>query len=251
MPCLQPLPTRVQCVTLANWIKASLLEKRFLLPLTTLLAALLLVACTFTPKFEQAQQAFIWQCDGDIIETRLLNEQLWLQLPATTFWLNLPQQRAASGARYANGEGTAVWNNGNKARITTPEKTWQNCQLISQGKAGNLEKPLQVTNTNTAPNELVLRATGHNPSWTFEAQQNGESVLLQNFGTQRITFAASEVITQDLIKTLYQAKDADGNPIEYKVENILCIEINTGEPYPHRVELQYLDKKYQGCGKSF
>lgn len=235
-------------MTLASWIKPNWIKQAF----TLLLAAWLLVACAAAPKFEQAQQAFLWQCeDGSLMETRLLDEQLWLQLPATTHWINLPQQRAASGARYANGEGAAVWNNGNKARITTPERTWQNCQLISQGKVGTLDKPLQMTNTNTSPNALVLRATGHNPSWTFEAQQNGESVLLQNFGTQRIKFAASEVIKQDLIRTLYQAKDADGSFIKYKVENILCIEINTGEPYPHRVELQYLNKKYQGCGQSF
>ncbi|HKM14871.1 MAG TPA: MliC family protein [Marinospirillum sp.] len=232
---------------------ASLINKRLLLQLaTTLLAAGLLVGCTFTPKFEQATQANLWQCeDGSLMETRLLGEQLWLQLPATTHWINLPQQRAASGARYANGEGASVWNKGNKARVTTPERTWKNCQLISQGEAGKLDKPPQITNTNTSPNALVLRATGHNPSWTFEAQQNGTLVLLQNFGTQRIKFAASEVIKQDLIRTLYQANDVDGNLIEYKVENILCIEINTGEPFPHRVELQYLDKKYQGCGQSF
>lgn len=231
---------------------ASLINRSFLPLLTILLAAWLLVACAAVPKFEQAKQAFIWQCDdGDIMETRLLNEQLWLQLPATTSWLSLLQQRAASGARYANDEGTSFWNKGDKARVTTPEKTWQNCNLLTKGAAGKLKQPELIAGTDSSPNALVLRATGHNPSWVFEAKQNGELVLLQNFGTQRIKFTASEVVTQDLIRTHHQAKDSEGKLLKYKVENILCIEINSGEPFPHRVELQYLDKKYQGCGQSF
>ncbi len=230
-------------MTLVSWIKQAF---------TFLLAASLLVACAVTPKFEQAEQAVLWQCDdGDLMETRLLNDQLWLQLPATTSWLNLSQHRAASGARYSNGEGASFWNKGDRARVATPEKTWHNCNLLSQGKAGKLKKPELIIGTDSSPTALVLKATGHNPSWTFEAQQNGQLVLLQNFGTQRITFTGSQVVKQNLIRTLYQAEDIDGNSIEYKVENILCIEMNTGEPYPHRVELQYLNKKYQGCGKSF
>ena len=239
-------------MTLASWIKASLIKRSFLPLLTTLLAASLLVACAVAPKFEQAKQAVLWQCDdGDLMETRLLNDQLWLQLPATTSWLNLSQHRAASGARYANSEGTSFWNKGDRARVTTPEKTWQNCNLLSQGKAGKLKKPELIIGTDSSPTALVLRAPGHNPSWTFEAQQNGELVLLQNFGTQRITFKDSKIIQQDLIKTLHQAHDLKGQLLEYKVENILCIEIQSGKPFPHRVELQYLGKKYQGCGQSF
>lgn len=230
-------------MTLASWIK---------LKLSFLLAAGLLVGCAASTKFEQATQADHWLCeDGSLIETRLAGEQLWIQLPSSAEWLNLPQQRAASGARYSNNEGTSFWNNGSRARITTPEKVWQNCKQAASGKPGDLPKPDLILGTDISPDAIVLRATGHNPAWTFEAKQNGQLLLLQNFGTQRITFKDSTIIEQDLIKTLRQAKDAKGNLLEYKVENILCIEINTGEPFPHRVELRYLNKKYQGCGQSF
>lgn len=230
-------------MTLASWIK---------LKFGFLLAASLLVGCAFTPKLEQAKQADLWLCeDGSLIETRLASDQLWLQLPASSEWINLPQQRAASGARYSNGEGTYFWNKGQRSRIATPEITWESCQRTSSGKPGSLKKPDLVLGTNISPDAVVLRATGHNPAWTLEAKQNGHLVLLQNFGTQRITFKDSKLIKQDLIKTLYQATDSEGNLLKYKVENILCIEINTGEPFPHRVELQYLNKKLQGCGQSF
>lgn len=240
-------------MTLVSWIKASLINRSFLSLLTILLAAWLLVGCALsTPKLTQATQADLWLCaDGSLIETRLANELLWLQLPASSSWINLPQQKAASGARYSNGEGTSVWNKGNRARIATPEITWENCQRTASGKPGDLEKSNFITGTNASPDAIVLKATGHNPGWTLEAKQNGHLVLLQNFGTQRITFKDSKIIEQDLIKTLRQAKDSEGNLLEYKVENILCIEINTGEPFPHRVELRYLNKKYQGCGQSF
>ncbi|GLR63382.1 MliC family protein [Marinospirillum insulare] len=241
-------------MTLVSWIKASSNKTGWakLARLACLLATGLLVACTSIPKLEQATQADFWLCeDGSLIETRLGKEQLWLQLPASTHWLALPQQRAASGARYSNNEGTSVWNKGHRSRIATPEITWQNCQRTASGKPGELEKPKLVAGTNTSPDAVVLKASGHNPGWTLEAKQNGQLVLLQNFGTQRITFKDSKVIEQDLIKTLSQAKDPDGNLLKYKVENILCIEINTGEPFPHRVEIHYLNKKMQGCGRSF
>ena len=243
MQCWQPLPTRVPCVTLAYLIKPKL---------TFLLAAWLLVGCAASSQLKDATQADLWLCEeGSLMETRLAKEQLWLQLPASNEWINLPQQRAASGARYSNNEGTSFWNNGNRSRITTPEKTWENCKQAGSGKPGQLTKPDLIIGTNNSPDALVLRATGHNPAWTFEAKQNGHLVLLQNFGTQRIRFTASKIIKQDLIKTLHQAQDTEGNLLNYKVENILCIEINTGEAFPHRVELNYLDKKYQGCGQSF
>ena len=243
MRCWRLLPTRVPCVTLAYLIKPRL---------TFLLAAWLLVGCAASSKFEQAKQADLWLCEeGSLMETRLAGEQLWLQLPSSNEWLSLPQQRAASGARYSNNEGTSFWNNGNRSRITTPEKTWQSCQQVASGKPGELPKQDLILGANIAPDALVLRATGNNPGWKLEARQNGSLVLLQNFGTQRITFQDSRIITQDLIKTLYQAKDPEGNLLRYKVENILCIEVNTGKPFPHRVELLYLDKKYRGCGQSF
>lgn len=243
MLCWQLLPIRVQYVTLVSWTKQAF---------AFLLAASLLVGCAVAPKFEQATQADLWQCEeGSLIETRLAGEQLWLQLPASTEWLKLTQQRATSGTRYANQEGTSFWNNGTRARLATPVKTWQSCNLVASGKPKELAKPNFIAGTNASPDALVLKATGYNPAWTLEAKQNGHLVLLQNFGTQRITFKDSKLIKQDLIKTLYQATDSEGNLLKYKVENILCIEINTGEPFPHRVELHYLNKQLQGCGQSF
>jgi len=230
-------------VTLASWTKPTF---------SLLLAAWLLAACASSSQFEQATQADLWLCeDGNLIETRLAGKQLWLQLPGSSRWLSLVQKRAASGKRYSNQEGTSFWNNDNRARLATPEKVWKNCKRAASGKPGEISKPHFVSGTNISPDALVLKATGHNPGWTLEAKQNGSLVLLQNFGTQRIKFEDAKIIEQDLIKTLYQAKDTEGNLLKYKVENILCIEINTGEPFPHRVEVQYLDKKLQGCGQSF
>lgn len=234
-------------MTLTSWIK-----RNFSLLATFLLIATLLVGCAFTPNLEEATQADFWLCeDGSLMETRQAKEQLWLQLPASSNWVSLPQKRAASGARYSNGKGTSVWNKGHRSRVATPEKTWEKCQRTASGKPGKLEKPDLVSGTNISADAVVLKATGHNPGWTLEARQNGELLLLQNFGTQRITFKDSKIIEQDLIKTISQAKDSEGKLLEYKVENILCIELNTGEPFPHRVELRYLNKTYQGCGQSF
>lgn len=237
---------------LASWIKTLNLLKikaKFLAALAVI--GLPLTGCS-AAQLEAAHQADLWLCpDGSVIETRLATKQLWLQLPGSSSWLALPQQRAASGQRFSDEAGTSVWISAQRSRIATPQRLWQNCQLTASGTPGQLRKPQLISGTNLDPNAVVLQAQGGNPKWTFEAKQNGQLLLLQNFGTQRIKFTGAKILSQDLITTLYQAQDQQGNSLHYKIENILCIDTATGTPFAHRVELNYLEQKLLGCGQSF
>ncbi|MBE0506936.1 MAG: MliC family protein [Marinospirillum sp.] len=226
----------------ANWIK----------PLLYLLsAAWLLTGCSSNPRFEEAQQASIWVCDGtDIMETRQLGQALWLQLPQSDEWLLLTQARAASGSLYRDEQGSSFWNQGNRARVETPQKTWLRCQLEQSGTAGELDV-FYIPGTDHSPEALTLRATGHNPRWTLEVRQNGKAVLLQNFGTRSVQFKGVKQVHQDMIERRYEAMDDQNRLMRYQVDNVLCIEVGSGEPFPHRVRVEYQNQEYRGCGQSF
>lgn len=225
----------------ASWIK----------PLCLLSAAWLLAGCSNNPRLEEARQASIWVCDGaDTMETRLQGENLWLQLPDSDTWLLLTQARAASGSLYRDEQGSSFWSKGDRARVETPQKTWLRCQLQQSGIAGELDK-VYIPGTDHSPDALTLRATGHNPRWTLEVRQNGKAVLLQNFGTRSIAFTEVKQVHQDLIESRYEALDDQGRLLRYRVDNVLCIEVGSGEPFPHRVQIDYLDQEYRGCGQSF
>ncbi|SFX20725.1 MliC family protein [Marinospirillum alkaliphilum] len=213
-----------------------------------------LAACSSNPQAQQpeaVQQASLWLCDGmDVMQTRSAVNKLWLQLPGSEDWLELPQARAASGALYSNGQGSSFWNRDERARVTTPEREWLNCQLQATGEVGSLELPF-IPGSNTSPEAVTLRASGHNPGWTLIIRQNGTGELLHNFGTRRTSLKKAEQVHQDLIRRQYRIQDEQGQTAEYTVENILCVEVGTGEPFPHRVTLEYQGHQYRGCGQSF
>lgn len=229
-------------MTLANWIKRLAIYSLLALPLA---------GCA-SGQLHQATQADLWLCsDGSAIETRLAGTNLWLQLPASDIWLELEQKKAASGVRYSDNSGVSVWYNNSRARIATPQRLWDNCQMTASGKPGQLKKPNITPGTNFDPEALVLEAQNTYPDWKFNVFQKGEALLLQNYGTLRIKFTGVKIITQNPIKTIYQAVGPEGKMLEYKVENVLCIEDRTGKPFMHRVELNYLNQTFKGCGQSF
>lgn len=201
-------------------------------------------------RVEEATQAFWWLCDGqDAMETRLLDATLWLQLPGSQDWLLLPQARAASGALYSNAQGTSFWNRGDRARIATPQKTWADCQLIHVGPPGST--PTYIPGTNHSPDALILKASGQNPSWQLEVRQRGDALLTQHFGTRQMNFSNIRQVQQNPLERRYEMQDAQGNMANLQVENLLCIELGSGEPFPHRVLVEYLNQEYRGCGQSF
>lgn len=215
----------------------------------------LLSACASGPQQAQwgdALDAHLWVCDGqDVMQTRQAGEQLWLQLPNSDSWLELDLTRAASGSLYQNEQGTRFWNQGERARVFTPQKDWNQCSLEASGTPDELESSSLIAGTDNRPDALTLRVIGHHPGWLLEIRQKGEGQLSFNFGTETYPLTEIEQTDQDLIQRSYLAQLPDGEELRYQVDNVMCIDIKSGEPFQHRVEMTFQGQSYRGCGQSF
>ncbi|WP_162299702.1 MliC family protein [Marinospirillum perlucidum] len=230
-------------MTCRNWIKGLIL----------LQPVLGLTGCSFlTPQLNDATQAHLWQCeDQELMETRQVDSYLWLQLPASDSWLQLGRSRAASGQLFRNAEQqTSFWTQGERARVETPEKTWMQCQLKESGQAGELDKPDSLPG-NASPEAITLRARGAYPGWSLEVRQAGSGQLTFNYGTEKHQLTNIEQTHQDLITRRYQAQTPENETVTYQVDNRICIDVNSGEPFQHRVEISFQGQTYKGCGQSY
>ncbi len=235
-------------MTWANSTKG--LPARRFAPGVVLGFALLLSACASKGP-EQATLASWWQCeDLSLFQVRQQGEHLWLQLPDSEHWHALSPARAASGSRYTHPDGLLFWSQGSRARIETPEQSWMQCQRLSQGDPTSLEHP-QIVGADASPEAIVLSASGDQPRWRLTVRQSGEGEITLEFGTRRIGFDQIEMTHQDLIRSDYQARTKDGEPLRYQVENRICIDPGSGVAYQHRVTLHFQGQVLQGCGEGY
>lgn len=246
MLCWPLLLTRVLFVTFPCWIKGSL----------GLLTSLMLVGCASGPaeqaSFGDIQETSLWVCDDDaVMETRQAGNKLWLQLPNSDSWLELDRGRSASGNLYENARHTRFWVQGERARVFTPQQEWNFCRLEATGSLDEMDASSLIAGTDNAPDALTLRATGHHPGWMLETRQKGKGRLSFNFGTETHELSEIEQTHQDLIVRRYQARISEEERLEYQVENIMCIDIKSGEPFQHRIEITFKGQTYRGCGRSF
>jgi len=232
-------------VTCPCWIKT---------PFTSLLVSLLLAGCSQlqpATEFEDATEAQLWICDGqDVMESRQAADKLWLQLPNSDSWIEMQKGRSASGSLYRSNNPASFWYRGERARVQTPQKTWSQCHLENQGEAGDLERPL-IAGVDNSPEAITLKAKGSYPGWSLEVRQKGSGTLTFNYGMETIQFSEVKLTHQDLIVRRYQAVTTEKEPLEYQVENVMCIDVNSGEPFQHRVRVTFQGQEYKGCGQSF
>gem|GEM_PF-1864272 len=234
-------------MTYPCWIKYSL---------TGLLTSLLLVGCASSgpqePQFGDALETSLWVCDEqDVIQTRQAGERVWLQLPNSDSWLELDRSRSASGNLYQNQRDTRFWTQGERARVFTPQRDWNLCRLEASGTPDEVDASAFIAGTDNTPDALTLRATGHHPGWLLEIRQKGEGQLSFNFGTETHKLKDIEQTHQDMIVRRYQGELPDGEPFKYQVENVMCIDIKSGEPFQHRIEMTFQGQTYRGCGQSY
>ena len=220
-----------------------------------MLTSLVLVGCASAPeraRFGDTLETSLWVCDDrDIMQTRQAGDQLWLQLPNSDSWLELDRGRAASGTLFENQRDTRFWSQGERARVFTPQQDWNRCHLEARGRPEEVDPRQLIAGTDNAPDALTLRAIGHHPGWLLEIRQKGEGRLSFNFGTETHDLTNIEQTHQDLILRRYQAQLESGEAFNYQIENVMCIDIKSGEPFHHRVEMEFQGQTYRGCGQSF
>lgn len=155
--------------------------------------------------------------------------------------IELPQQPAASGARYAEGE-TEFWNKGDSATLQLDGQTHD----------------VRIVDSERDPWERArrggvdFRGVGQEPGWFVQIREEFQVELSLNYGTTDIVtpLSSKEVDYVYNTVTYRTASPLSPLPIQIVVEQGACYDAMSGEGFTHSVTVQIGEEnEYVGCGR--
>ncbi|MFW6235871.1 MAG: MliC family protein [Desulfovibrionales bacterium] len=204
-------------------------------------ACTLLSACLASapaPREPEPEQPFslVYFCNGSPFSVIFSEEQVRLDLG--TRITVLPQIRAASGARYTDGE-TTFWSKGSEALLDLPGQEPMQCQGV----------PAQDPWEEAALRGAVLRAIGQEPGWTLEIVPEQWIRLVLDYSAKMVFAPVTEPHPTGT-KTLRYATRAEGNDLIIPVTAQACTDIMSGELFPLQIQVEFDDRQLSGCGRT-
>lgn len=149
--------------------------------------------------------------------------------------LVLPQAVSASGARYANEDGSIeFWNKGDAASFTL-DGTTHACSATDDPSPWAEARKRGV----------LARGIGTEPSWWAEVERSEHPVLRADLGGRKLEITP---ITANAGATAFTGLAGDGTLVTLSVFEGECSDGMSDQGYPARVELAVGEQTYRGCG---
>ncbi len=175
--------------------------------------------------------------DGFQFTARVADDTTWVFLPDTT--IALPHVVAASGARFSDGRMT-YWSKGDEALLETGTESHTSCRN-NRGRAAREVARLSGVD---------FRAVGQEPGWLLDVDDGERIVLLAAYGSERYVFPASAPeVDRAAATTTYRAA-AGGHELVVLIEERLCHDGMSGEPYESTVSVRLDGEELRGCGRA-
>jgi putative lipoprotein len=201
------------------------------------LAVLALTAsCAAPPAQEPAArgETQVYYCPENFqFVARAGREDAWLFLQDGE--VTLPAVPAASGAKYANAT-TSFWTKGDEALLETVQGAYESCSV----------RPSSGLWKEAADRGVTFRATGNEPGWILEMGNEGETVLIVDYGEKRHRFATAEPARAG--DRLVYKSSAGSADIAIEIERKPCRDGMSGFPFQATVQVRAEGKSYRGCG---
>lgn len=181
----------------------------------------------------------IYQCGDRRVEAHVEDDAISLLLPNRE--LRLPQQVAASGARYADNEGNEFWSKDASARLTLDGGTPQGCTLIDAGSPWADAKARGVG----------FRAVGNEAGWSVEVDRGNAPamrIVLDN-GQRRFDVPGTQPFGDPTNGEVGFRGDASGTPVELRIRRETCVDAMSGETFNASADLAVGGTHYRGCGR--
>ncbi len=207
----------------------------------TVLGVLVLAACSGTSRQsadgvpQQAGRTLVYSCGDFEFVARVGAGEVALYLPDD--YRVLEQVRAASGARYENGD-AVFWSKGDEATLDIGRKRYRGCQL--DRARGPWEDARR--------RGVSFRAVGQEPGWVLEIQPERNMLMVADYGSRRVLLPTPEVELLDG-RERYTASD-ERNNLLVDIEVHHCYDSMSGEAYSNRVNVTLNGRQYQGCGEA-
>ena len=199
-------------------------------------------AASEAPSAQQAAapevgRTFVFDCDGELsftVRTGPGEVALWAPASLGSAYLVLSLTRAASGARYAEGD-TVFWDKGEVATFEVGGQRFVDCR----------SNPAKVPWADAARRGVVFRGLGQEPGWNVEIERDGRMVLVADYGAQR-TEAMSWNAAVWGAQTTYRSAEV---PLTVVVERRACTDSMSGEAFEAAVTVTLAERVLYGCGR--
>jgi membrane-bound inhibitor of C-type lysozyme len=188
------------------------------------------------PDRASGARTFVYQSpDGYRFVARVEGERVWLFLPERTLWL--PHVRAASGAKYNDGQ-TTFWSHGQQALLEYDGRVRTDCA----------NQPAQAVWEHAKLNGMDFRAVGQEPAWVLEIWPD-RIVLVADYGQTRFDFPKPEPQSQrDPPRTIYAATQ-NGHILQVILEPRETHDTMSGERYETTVTVRIDGRELRGGGR--
>lgn len=216
------------------------------------LAALLLAACvadTPAPGPELARtptgptpppggapgDTFHWQCGEIGVASHYLGHADLVELSFSGRSMVLPIAVSASGARFADDQGSEFWIRGDTASLALPGEPLRECTRSAQPSPWY----------QAAARGVRFRAIGNEPGWLLEVG-HGERPALH----AELDYGERTLELEDLEPSGdgWTAETSDGTGFALEVEREDCSDAMSGARFEATVRLRLGDATYHGCG---
>jgi len=145
----------------------------------------------------------------------------------------MSSERAASGAKYADGKGNSFWTRGTDDAL-----------LSLKGEADRECSAVEATEGDGSAGNAAFRATGNEPGWL--AVVDGDTPGLQvdvDYGERRFIVAKPTEGADGWV-----GKAADGTDIKLSFQRTTCQDGMSGETFEAKAMLAVGTRQYHGCG---
>ena len=191
------------------------------------------------PKFDSVNtdRVFAYNCADSLEFTaHVTPDSTWLFFADTTVKV-LPVP-AGSGARYERNK-YIYWSKGNEAILQKPKGSFMTCRHVPHEKSWAAAKLRGIN----------FRATGQEPGWFVEVEDNAKTRYVGNYGEDTLHFDTPELQRNKKGDVIYNMQ-ADNNTLHLTISDTSCTDAMSGFKHPKTVTVTINDTiTYSGCGR--
>jgi putative lipoprotein len=188
----------------------------------------------FIPDRRPLAKTMVYDCNGYEFIARLGPGEMAVWLPDR--YLVLSQVRAASGAKYREGD-VEFWSKGDDALLLVGNQQYLNCTL----------QPHRVPWEDARRRGVAFRATGNEPGWYLEIQEGRQLLFVAAYGSRRVVSPDPGVQAADGVRTWHAITESADLLLD--VVDHECVDSMSGEVFTHQVTLILDSEVFHGCGR--
>ncbi len=191
---------------------------------------------------QQTGQTFAYACPdgGPTFTTRTGPGELAVWLPESLglHYRVLGQVRAASGARYQDGD-LVVWTRDETALLEVRGRTYTNCRVDYEASRREAARFGGVG----------FRGVGQEPGWELTIRDGDRITFAYDYATKTAVTPAPQPTRDANGRTIYRAR-TEAHRLEVAITDGACYDSMSGEAFTASVVVTLNGQPYRGCGRT-